>query len=108
MHIRLPLAPGETMRLAIRRRLVAFVSWITVFLAIPIEISTAQVAEIAKLSASNGQSDSYFGFAVSLWGDRALIGTPRWDGYYDRSGSAYIFERQKDGSWQQTAELKAS
>jgi len=58
--------------------------------------------EVAKLTASNSITGAEFGRAVSLLGDRALIGAP---GY--GSNSAYVFEF--DGSnWIETAEFTAS
>ena len=58
----------------------------------------------AKLTASDGGLNSYFGASVSVSGDTALIGA--W-GDDDLSGSAYIFARGVDG-WTQQAKLTAS
>ncbi len=71
-------------------------------------IVQAQTAELAKLLASDGASSDLFGDSVSFSGDRALVGAP-----YDNSpgldsGSAYVFERQPDGSWTEAAKLTAS
>ena len=59
----------------------------------------------AKLLASDGKENDNFGFSVSLSGDTALIGTPKyWSNGY---GSAYVFTR--DGTtWTQQVELNAS
>ena len=66
--------------------------------------------QVAKLTASDAAGSDYFGHAVSLSGDIALVGA-----YGDQdggvlSGSAYIFERNHDGSnnWGQVAKLTAS
>jgi len=66
--------------------------------------------QVAKLNASDAHGGDYFGHAVSLSGDIALVGA-----YGDQdggvlSGSAYIFERNHDGSnnWGQVAKLTAS
>jgi ketosteroid isomerase-like protein len=60
--------------------------------------------EMAKLTASDGATMDAFGQSVSLSGDRALIGSVFSD-EGDNSGAAYIFERQGDGSWMETAKL---
>jgi len=60
-----------------------------------------------KLLASDGASGDWFGRAVSVSGDTALVGAylDHDNGYY--SGSAYVFKR--DGStWTQQAKLLAS
>lgn len=54
----------------------------------------------AKLVASDGQSSGYFGYAVSLSGETALVGTLGTD-------SAYVFVRSGN-SWSQQARLTAS
>ncbi|MFV0542173.1 MAG: FG-GAP repeat protein [Marinicella pacifica] len=59
-----------------------------------------------KLTADDGAADDLFGSAVSLSGNRALVGAPHDgdDGPY--SGSVYVFEF--DGvSWSQTQKLTA-
>lgn len=63
--------------------------------------------ETAKLTASDGSSEDWFGFSVSLFRDRALVGAWRNDDQGPESGSAYIFERQEDGSWNQVIKLLA-
>jgi len=64
--------------------------------------------EVAKLIASDGAVGDYFGGAVSLSEDRAIVGAWKDDDLGDRSGSAYIFERQGDGSWLEVAKILAS
>ena len=59
-------------------------------------------------TANDGADGDSFGSSVSISGNRAIVGA-----YYDNdngnlSGSAYIFERQSNGSWSQTAKLTAS
>ena len=62
----------------------------------------------AQLVASDGASNDYFGYSVSLDGDYALIGA-----YYDyvsgdtSRGSAYVFLREGT-VWNQQAQLVAS
>nr|MBC8383912.1 hypothetical protein [Candidatus Cloacimonadota bacterium] len=63
--------------------------------------------EQAKLTASDGNSQDYFGVSVSIDGDYVVIGATRGDGNQTDSGSAYVFVR--DGSnWTEQAELTAS
>ena len=59
----------------------------------------------AKLLASDGAVDDYFGFSVSVSGDTALIGT--FVGEIDRMGSAYVFTRTGT-TWTQQQKLLAS
>lgn len=61
----------------------------------------------AKLVSSDGQSDDFFGWFVSLSGDTALIGAPGDSDDGDSSGSAYVFTRTGT-SWTQQAKLVAS
>jgi len=61
----------------------------------------------AKLIASDGQGEDFFGSFVSLSGDTALIGAPGDDDNGDWSGSAYVFTRI-DTTWTQEAKLLAS
>ena len=61
----------------------------------------------AKLVASDGQSDDFFGWFVSLSGDTALIGAPGDSDDGDSSGSAYVFIRMGT-TWTQQAKLVAS
>ncbi|WP_395377132.1 choice-of-anchor D domain-containing protein [Marinicella sp. W31] len=63
--------------------------------------------ESAKLTASDGAAFDVFGLSLSLWGDRALIGSDSDGGNGTRSGAAYVFDF--DGSsWSQSAKLTAS
>ncbi|OQX02531.1 MAG: hypothetical protein BWK80_57685, partial [Desulfobacteraceae bacterium IS3] len=61
----------------------------------------------AKLTADDGAADDYFGNSVSISGDYALIGAYEDDDKGGKSGSAYIFRRNSDGSWTQQAKLTA-
>ena len=56
--------------------------------------------EQAKLTASDGAAKNWFGYAVALDDDTALIGSPN-------RGSAYIFTRS-GGEWTEQAKLTAS
>ena len=70
----------------------------------------APAIEVAKLTASDGAADDYFGFSVALSGDTALVGIPYEDDNGNSSGSAYIFERDQGGTdnWGQVIKIAAS
>ena len=72
--------------------------------------STGHWNETAKLTASDGHSTDYFGYAVSAFRNRAIVGAYMDDDDNgDRSGSAYVFQKnQSTGIWAETAKLKAS
>lgn len=57
--------------------------------------------ETQKLLASNGDTDDYFGSAVAMEGDHALIGAHRHDGVGVDSGAVYAFHRSA-GVWSET------
>ncbi|NLE38171.1 MAG: hypothetical protein GX621_09130, partial [Pirellulaceae bacterium] len=64
---------------------------------------------VAKLAPSDRVEYAYFGSAVDISGDKIVIGAYQAD---DRlppgDGSAYVFERQGDGTWMQKHKLTAS
>ncbi len=66
--------------------------------------------EVAKLTASDGAADDYFGYCVSVSGNTALVGSLFNDDGGNASGSAYIFERDQGGAdnWGQLKKLTAS
>jgi cyclophilin family peptidyl-prolyl cis-trans isomerase len=57
-----------------------------------------------KVTASDGGTGDWFGFAVAVDANFAIVGAPRENSY---TGSAYIFE-YNDGNWIQQAKLTAS
>ena len=59
----------------------------------------------AKLLATDGASSDYFGRSAALKGDTAVIGAKGDDG---RSGSAYVFTRDTNGTWTQQRKLVAT
>ncbi len=61
----------------------------------------------AKLTASDGAADDFFGYKVSISGDDAIVGAYENDDNGSRSGSAYIFNRS-GSTWTQQAKLTAS
>jgi hypothetical protein len=63
--------------------------------------------ETAKLLASDGAANDYFGRCVSIWGDTAVVGAYYDDDHGSSSGSAYIF-RFNGSNWVQEAKLLAS
>jgi hypothetical protein len=71
------------------------------------ELSGGTWNETAKLTASDGAEDDNFGYSVSLFGDRVLIGAPNDDDNAIDSGSAYVFDLS-GGSWNETVKLTAS
>ena len=52
-----------------------------------------------KVSASDADENDNFGRAVSIKGDRAIVGVSLNDDHGVSSGSAYIFERESNGNW---------
>ncbi len=52
----------------------------------------------AKITASDGLDDDYFGGSVSVYGDYVLVGGTGSDTFGDRSGAAYVFKKDK-GVW---------
>ena len=60
----------------------------------------------AKLTTDDANVDSQFGYSVAIDGDTALIGAPRDDGVEAGStGSAYIFTRTEEGTWEQHSKI---
>ena len=64
-------------------------------------------SEQAKLTASDGAQDDYFGNSVSIDGDTAVIGAQDDDDNGTQSGSAYIYVRS-NGVWSEQQKLTAS
>ncbi|ETW93398.1 MAG: hypothetical protein ETSY1_39425 [Candidatus Entotheonella factor] len=64
--------------------------------------------EVAILAASDAVALDFVGSRVSLSGDRIVAGARGNDDNGPRSGAAYIFDRQGDGTWQEAAKLTAS
>ena len=62
----------------------------------------------AKLTASDGMANDYFGYSVAISGDTAVIGAYRDDiGGNNDQGSAYVFEKPV-GGWSNDDKLTAS
>ena len=58
-----------------------------------------------KIVASDGQASDQFGFSVAISGNYAIVGAWRDD---SNKGSAYIFERNTNGTWSQKQKIVAS
>ncbi|MBO0860379.1 MAG: FG-GAP repeat protein [Chloracidobacterium sp.] len=68
-------------------------------------------AEVKKLTASGGVSLDNFGFSVAIYADTAIVGAPfSGIGSIASQGTAYIFQRNRDGTdqWGQVKKLTAS
>ncbi len=62
----------------------------------------------AKLTASDAAAFDTLGQSVALAGDVAIVGAPNTNtGPTSNTGSAYVFERQPNGTWLQVAKLVA-
>ena len=60
--------------------------------------------QVAKLTASDGASDDWFGWSMAMDGDTAVVGARTDD---STAGSAYVLTQQS-GVWSQVAKLTAS
>jgi len=66
-------------------------------------------AQIYKLPHPDTTLGNFFGAAVSIEGNRALVGASAEDVCGESSGAAYIFEREAEGeTWKEVAKLTAS
>ena len=70
--------------------------------------------ELVKITASDRKSESTFGYAVDIEGNTAVV-TAREDNtdengenYLYEAGSAYVFEKDNNGDWNQVAKLLPS
>ncbi len=59
---------------------------------------------VGTLVASDFQDVEEFGYSVAIDGDRLVVGATH-DGLLFAKGAAYVFERQIDGTWLETAKL---
>ena len=65
-------------------------------------------SEIVKIQASDKEAGDYFGWSVSISGDRAIVGAYREGTGGNHTGTAYIFERSAAGFWSEAAKIQAS
>ena len=62
--------------------------------------------EMLKATASDGETDDWFGSSVSISGDYAIVGAEKEDALeLENAGAAYLFERDMDGEWSQIQKL---
>jgi hypothetical protein len=61
--------------------------------------------QIARVAASDAAAGDFFGHAVALSGDLAIVGAPLKNG---ESGAAYLFQNDGTGCWKETAKLTAA
>ncbi len=52
-----------------------------------------------KITAFDGEVDALFGNSVAISGDTVVVGADQDDDNGDRSGSAYLYERNSKGKW---------
>ena len=73
------------------------------------EASLAQLAlQQAQLTAADGAAVDWFGYAVAVYGDTALVGAPRHEvSGVATAGAAYVFVRSA-GAWIAEAKLTAT
>ena len=64
--------------------------------------------DVAKLTASDGESNDRFGVSVAVDGSTAVIGANDHTHGTEKSGSAYVFTKSSAGVWIQEFELTAS
>ncbi|MFC1707336.1 hypothetical protein ACFL59_11065, partial [Planctomycetota bacterium] len=69
-------------------------------------VGPAVFVQQAKLTASDGAADDFFGYPVSVSGDTALMGTILDDDRATDSGAAYVFVRSGT-AWSQQQKLTA-
>eukprot|EP01083_Nonionella_stella_P023295 64424_1 len=64
-------------------------------------------SQSAKLTAADGGINDYFGSALSLFDDYLAIGAYCDSSRAAYSGSVYVFNKNNDGTWSQSAKLTA-
>ena len=71
------------------------------------EVIDGTWTQVAKLTASDAEEESYFGESVSIHGNRAIVGAPYQRDGEDFPGAAYLFELQ-NGAWTEVAKLTSN
>ena len=64
--------------------------------------------EVDRLVASDPAALDYFGYSVAAAGDRVVVGAYGNDDHGERSGSAYVYEREGSGDWVEVDKLVPS
>jgi hypothetical protein len=62
-------------------------------------------SQVARIAASDGAVDAWFGTAVALEGDTALVGASGDPASGFHAGAAYFFQRGAGGTWTEQAKL---
>ncbi|MCF7910788.1 FG-GAP repeat protein, partial [Candidatus Pacearchaeota archaeon] len=70
--------------------------------------ATGQYEELNKITASDGASGDFFGYSVSISGDYAIVGAYQDDDDGLSSGSAYIFQKNATGQYEELNKITAS
>jgi hypothetical protein len=65
-------------------------------------------SQVARLHASDATAADYFGYAVDISGNRAIVGAPFHEGGWSGAGAAYFFERDGNGIWHEVSKVQAS
>jgi hypothetical protein len=71
----------------------------------PVHADAPQQTEIAKLLPSPGIELERFGTAVSIDGDTLVVGAPNYVPEPTGPGSVYVFNRDEQGNWTESANL---
>lgn len=64
--------------------------------------------EVSKIVASDAEPIDWFGEAVAIEGNRAVVGVGNEDTGGSNTGAAYIFEKNAAGNWSEVAKIQAS
>jgi hypothetical protein len=72
------------------------------------KINPAAATQTAKLTASDGAADDYFGYAVAASDGMVVVGAYQDDDKGGQSGSAYVFEKNSTGQYEQVSKLVAN
>ena len=73
------------------------------------EGGTDNWGQVKKITASDGATDDFFGFSVSISGDYAIVGADGDDDNGSLSGSSYIYQKDEGGTdnWGQVKKITA-
>jgi len=65
--------------------------------------------EVAKITASDGEPEDYFGFTASISGDTIVVGAYGDDDLGNESGAVYLFQKDEGGigQWGQVTKIRA-
>ncbi|RNC79911.1 MAG: T9SS C-terminal target domain-containing protein [Balneola sp.] len=70
------------------------------------ELENNEWIQTAKLVASDGEANDFFGHSVLLLSENLVaVGAYNATGASERSGAVYIFEKDMEGNWSQAAKL---